>query len=110
MPDMYRVLVEQLTGQFNVPEEELTPQSTLSGAGLDSLALLELVTILENEYEHPVELEGPDAPGPASTLAEVAAWLERSFGSCGDDGALDGDHGLDGGHEAATNTAGQGAR
>ncbi|GAB2837225.1 acyl carrier protein [Streptomyces sp. NPDC054796] len=78
MVDMYRTLEEQITQHFNVPAEELSPQTTLVEAGLDSLALLELMTILESEYGRSVAMED-DAPGPHSTLGEVAAWLEEAF-------------------------------
>jgi len=76
---MYRVLTDQLTRQFNVPEGELTPETTLSDTGLDSLALLELITILQNEYQELLSLDDADAPGLNSTLGEVAGWLERTF-------------------------------
>jgi acyl carrier protein len=76
MPDMYRVLVEQLGEEpFAFSADELTPTTTLSGLGLDSLALLEMMAGLEERHGLRL-LEEDDAPGPDTTLADIAAWLE----------------------------------
>jgi acyl carrier protein len=76
MPDMYRALVEQLGEEpFAIPAGELSPTTTLSELGLDSLALLEMMAGLEELHGLRL-LEEDDAPGPDTALAEIASWLE----------------------------------
>ncbi|MFF5969973.1 acyl carrier protein [Streptomyces sp. NPDC012769] len=72
---MYEQLESLLVQHFNIPPDRLQPQMTLSEAELDSLALLELSVVLEEHYGANL-LDQPEQPGPETTLAEIATWLD----------------------------------
>ncbi|MGW0393483.1 phosphopantetheine-binding protein [Streptomyces sp. NPDC003042] len=77
---MYEILVDHLTEHFYVPREQLRPEVSCAAAGLDSLALLELATLLEDRYAVSI-VDRADVPRPDTSLGELAAWFERIVGA-----------------------------
>ncbi|MET9319453.1 acyl carrier protein [Streptomyces sp. NPDC003038] len=80
MAEMYEILVDHLTEHFSVPGDELNPDITFTEVGLDSLALLELVTILEDRYDVRI-VDREDLPRPDTSLGDLAAWFESTVGA-----------------------------
>lgn len=70
----YDVVRAALTSTFRIPEDELSPDVTLERLELDSLALAELVLVLEERLG--VKVDGEHATR-TTTLAEVTAHLDE---------------------------------
>ncbi|WP_228974702.1 acyl carrier protein [Streptomyces sp. DH12] len=76
MSETYRAIEKDLIEHFQAPPGSLTPHTTVDQADLDSLAMLELVTILEER--HGVTLiDRPDHPRGDATMQQVADWVDR---------------------------------
>ncbi|MFF4755505.1 acyl carrier protein [Streptomyces sp. NPDC002514] len=73
MAATYEQLVTVLTTRLGIAREETSPQSTFEDLEMDSLALVELIDILDAEFGTSLE-EG--SVNKNSTLAEVASVLE----------------------------------
>ncbi|MEU9710865.1 phosphopantetheine-binding protein [Streptomyces sp. NPDC047967] len=74
----YTALVDTLTSKFDLPPDEATPQTSLGGSAVDSLALLELSLILEERLGFSVP-EGALHTG--QSLQEAAEALETLHAS-----------------------------
>lgn len=72
METAYDLMTRLLTDHFGVPGEQITPDATFEELDIDSLAKVELVTLLEDHLKRPLE----QAPA-GDTLGETAAWVER---------------------------------
>ncbi|MBO0655986.1 acyl carrier protein [Streptomyces triculaminicus] len=72
MEPVYDLMTRLLSEYFGVPEEQLTPDATFERLDIDSLAQVELVTLLEDRLK--VTLGEPPA---GATLGEIAARIER---------------------------------
>ncbi|MFE7950764.1 acyl carrier protein [Streptomyces sp. NPDC057426] len=70
---MYELLAQGLISHLGLAPAIVRPEATFDELGLDSLAMVELVLVLEDEYG--IEAEGID---PAGTLAQAAAHLEQA--------------------------------
>ncbi|MFI9269855.1 acyl carrier protein [Kitasatospora sp. NPDC052896] len=72
----YRLITGQLARHFRIAPGRLSPQTTFESLRIDSLALAELETALEDELDRPVR--APDGALRASlTLAEATAVLHE---------------------------------
>jgi acyl carrier protein len=57
MDDITTTLTRILTGTFGVPDAEVTPQATFESLGLDSLDVVELTLVVEEELGVKIEDE-----------------------------------------------------
>ncbi|MGK5630900.1 acyl carrier protein [Streptomyces sp. URMC 123] len=73
--DVEAEIKEQLTGHFGVDEEQVRPEATLAELGMDSLAFMELLVILEQRAGVAVAEHLSDI-NPSTTLAETVSRLE----------------------------------
>ncbi|MFI9201239.1 acyl carrier protein [Streptomyces sp. NPDC053048] len=72
MEPVYDLMARLLTEYFGVPEEQLTPDATFEELAIDSLAKVEMVTVLEDRLKVTLD-EDPQG----ATLGEVAAHIEQ---------------------------------
>jgi acyl carrier protein len=79
MESVYDLMARLLTDHFGVPEEDVRPDATFEQIEIDSLARVELVSMLEDE----LRVILPDEYAEA-TLGEAAAYLERLSGRLDD--------------------------
>ncbi|WP_127359549.1 acyl carrier protein [Actinacidiphila soli] len=75
MESVYDVMVRQLTEYFGVPQEQISPDATFEEMEVDSLAQVELATMLEDTLGVALPQGRQDF-----TLGEAAAFLERAAG------------------------------
>ncbi|MDX3131221.1 acyl carrier protein [Streptomyces europaeiscabiei] len=78
--DTYDLVRAALTSTFRIPEDELSPDVTLEQLELDSLALAELILVLEESLG--VKADGELATR-TTTLADVSAHLDELRASAG---------------------------
>lgn len=71
MEPAYDLMARLLTEHFGVPEEEITPDATFEQLEVDSLARVELITMLEDRLHVTLPEEHGDA-----TVGEAAAYLD----------------------------------
>lgn len=71
------LLVTTLIDHFGMEEKTVTGQSRLDELEVDSLAMLEMLTILEDEHGIPLPEDATDIQAHA-TLEQVAALLEAT--------------------------------
>ncbi|MDQ8706972.1 acyl carrier protein [Streptomyces sp. LHD-70] len=76
MEPVYDVMARLLTGHFGVPEEQIRPDATFESLEFDSLARLELATLLEDDLGVGLPEDRPDM-----TLAEAAEHLTIAVGA-----------------------------
>ncbi|MET9902949.1 acyl carrier protein [Streptomyces sp. NPDC006446] len=72
----YRFLGELVAYHFDIDADRLRPETTFDELGMDSLALMELVVVLENE----TGIQIPDdlaEIGPTATLSEITDAVKR---------------------------------
>jgi acyl carrier protein len=69
MSVMYDQIVNTMVARFGVERNEILPDRTFSDLDLDSLAVVELILVVQNELG--VQLKDDDAT-PDDTVAEVA--------------------------------------
>lgn len=72
----YRFLSELVAYHFDIEADRLRPDTTFDELGMDSLALMELVVVLESE----TGIQIPDdlaELGPTATLDEIADAVKR---------------------------------
>ncbi|MHC3388776.1 acyl carrier protein [Streptomyces lavendulocolor] len=81
---MYDTLVGILTGKFQVRPELVTPEATPPALGLDSLFVVELSFVLEEEAGVTVSF---DELAEAGTIAEIARLMQDAQGRQGRQGA-----------------------
>jgi acyl carrier protein len=72
------MIIEILTGKFDVPSEEVTPGTVLEDVEVDSLALLELSLLLEKRLGISID-EG--TLSSAQTVEEAADVITRLDGT-----------------------------
>lgn len=68
---------------FNADREAVTPDATLETLGLDSLALLELITRYEDEYNVELMELAESRLGTTSTLADICVLFEEVLAAAG---------------------------
>ncbi|MBB4893591.1 acyl carrier protein [Streptomyces olivoverticillatus] len=78
MEPVYDLMAHLLTEHFGVPAEEITPDSTFEQLDIDSLARVEMITLLEDHLQVTLRQE-PEG----TTLGEAAAYLERLVAESG---------------------------
>ncbi|GHG49937.1 acyl carrier protein [Streptomyces griseocarneus] len=76
MEPVYDLMTRLLSEYFGVPEEQLTPDATFEQLDIDSLAQVEMVTLLEDRLKVTLD-ENP----AGATLGETAARIERLIGA-----------------------------
>jgi acyl carrier protein len=78
---MYDLLVELLTEHLGVPADEVRPEATLEDLEVDSLALVELVVVIEDKLgvalDFDVEVQAQRAE---LTVAQTSELLEQMLG------------------------------
>ena len=72
---MYEKLVSYAAKQLELDIDEITPESTFEGLGIDSLDIVEMIMDLESELG--VELEMEDQQ--ISTFGELAQFIESKL-------------------------------
>jgi acyl carrier protein len=76
MSDMYDQLVNILVTRFEVEPEEIRPDATFEDLELDSLFLVELVLVVQQELGAKIS---EDDATPRSTIASVATLIETQL-------------------------------
>ncbi|MFG2334011.1 acyl carrier protein [Streptomyces sp. NPDC048604] len=77
MTSLYEPIKSALARHFNIPEDTIAPESTLEDLGMDSLAVVELMCILQDD----MGLRVPQAEHLKSlqaTVGEAVAAVERA--------------------------------
>ncbi|MEV6020314.1 MULTISPECIES: phosphopantetheine-binding protein [unclassified Streptomyces] len=72
----YRFLSELVSYHFDIDADRLRPDTTFDDLGMDSLALMELVVVLENETGIVIPDDLVEI-GPNATLREIADVVKR---------------------------------
>ena len=73
----YAFLKDVLVERYGVEPQAIGPQATLTELGLDSLALIELLFDLEDEFA----IEIPEHRATFRTLGEAAALIDELVGA-----------------------------
>jgi acyl carrier protein len=71
----YQKTREFLARRFALAETEMTPERTLQSLGIDSLAALELMFDLEDEFGITV----PHQPQSIETLGDLVSFIDRQL-------------------------------
>ena len=66
-------LAELLSDKYDVDAEKIAPEATLADLGLDSLAIVEMLFDVEDEYD----IEVPEERAEFETLGEAAALIDE---------------------------------
>ncbi|MGE5617042.1 MAG: phosphopantetheine-binding protein [Bacillota bacterium] len=61
--------------RFEIDESEIKPESRLDGLGIDSLATMELLFDIEDEFG----IRIPESHGRIATLSDLVAMIEREI-------------------------------
>ena len=70
-------LADLLHRDFDIPREALVPEATLEGLAIDSLRMIEIVFVVEDELGVDFPDEGPTSQARnAGTLGELAAYID----------------------------------
>ena len=69
----YAFLAEVLSEKYEVDQDTIRPEATLTELGLDSLTVVELLFDVEDEFG----IEVPEERATFQTLAEAAALVEE---------------------------------
>lgn len=77
-------LIKLFAETFGIAEDKLLPAATLESLGLDSLAVIEFLFQIEDQFN----IQIPDQPSPPRTLEEMMQLIEplmpkTPFGSAG---------------------------
>ncbi|MET9290903.1 acyl carrier protein [Streptomyces sp. NPDC003077] len=80
---LFPQVVGELERSFDIDPGTATPDTTFEALGLDSLALLELVTRYEDEHGAELSDDAQDRLSTTSTLADVCAVLEQCLPGSG---------------------------
>jgi acyl carrier protein len=67
---------EMLVAEFELTAAQVNPEAKLADLGIDSLATLEFLFKLEEEFK--IDLN--DDPTPVETVADIASEVERILG------------------------------
>ncbi len=77
--DVYDEIAEVLKERFEVDAARVRPDATLESLGLDSLALMEFVFAVEDQFSVRVPEEKLDPRQAGVTLAQLAGLLEEEL-------------------------------
>ncbi len=75
--EIYSSLIDLLKNKFEVSIEKITPTSTLSELGLDSLSLMEFVFAAEDAFSIRIAEEDLDPRQIGTTLSDISNIIER---------------------------------
>jgi acyl carrier protein len=75
--EIYSSLIDLLKNKFEVSVENITPSSTLSELGLDSLSLMEFVFAAEDAFSIRIAEEDLDPRQIGTTLSDISNIIER---------------------------------
>lgn len=75
--EIYSSLIDLLKNKFEVSVENITPSSTLSELGLDSLSLMEFVFAAEDAFYIRIAEEDLDPRQIGTTLSDISNIIER---------------------------------
>ena len=75
--DLYRAVETILTDTFRVPEDEVSPEATFASMQLDSLDLVELTMVVEEDIG--IRIEDDELEG-VETVRDAVELLERKQG------------------------------
>ncbi len=75
--EIYSSLIDLLKNKFEVSIENITPSSTLSELGLDSLSLMEFVFAAEDAFSIRIAEEDLDPRQIGTTLSDISNIIER---------------------------------
>ena len=78
--EIYSNLIDLLKNKFEVSIEKITPTSTLSELGLDSLSLMEFVFAAEDAFSIRIAEEDLDPRQIGTTLSDISNIIERMVG------------------------------
>ena len=86
MNHTFNALKEILTQRFDVPSEQIQPETVITELGLDSLTLMEFIFAAEDHFGLRIPEEKLDPRQAGLTLSQVAAAIEveqacKSIGS-----------------------------
>jgi acyl carrier protein len=86
MNHTFNALKEILTQRFDVPSEQIQPETVITELGLDSLTLMEFIFAAEDHFGLRIPEEKFDPRQAGLTLCQVAAAIEvekacKSIGS-----------------------------
>ena len=86
MNQTFNALKEILTQRFDVPSEQIQPETVITELGLDSLTLMEFIFAAEDHFGLRIPEEKFDPRQAGLTLCQVAAAIEveqacKSIGS-----------------------------
>lgn len=76
----YSYLVEVLVDKYDVDEDKIRPEATLTDLGLDSLMVVEFLFDVEDEFN----IEVPDDRAEFETLNEAATLIDELIEAKGD--------------------------
>lgn len=68
----FEVIANLISTQFSIPAEQITPEMTLAELALDSIGLVELAALLEDEYDIEVPVGSVNA---ANRIGELVSRL-----------------------------------
>ncbi|MCX2181997.1 acyl carrier protein [Streptomyces sp. SKN60] len=77
MTSLYEPIKSVVARHFNIPEDTITPESTLEDLGMDSLAVVELMCILQDDMGLRVP-EPEHLKSLQATFREAVAAVERA--------------------------------
>ncbi|MFG2632235.1 acyl carrier protein [Streptomyces sp. NPDC048473] len=83
MTAMYEKMSEVLISHLGLDPESVHPEATLTDLGVDSLSMIELALVLQDDYG--IDAEGIDTVG---TLAQAARYLEEAATAPSNGGAV----------------------
>ena len=75
--EIYSSLIDLLKNKFEVSIKKITPTSTLSELGLDSLSLMEFVFAAEDAFSIRIAEEDLDPRQIGTTLSDISNIIER---------------------------------
>lgn len=73
--EMFRLVARHLVEHFGIEAEAISPAATLEDLQLDSMALVELLLVLEEEFGMPMPEDDDTAP---RTLGELVDRLDAA--------------------------------
>lgn len=76
MNQTFNALKEILTQRFDVPSEQIQPETVITEMGLDSLTLMEFIFAAEDHFGLRIPEEKLDPRQAGLTLGQVAAAIE----------------------------------
>lgn len=69
----FEVIANLISTQFSIPAEQITPDMTLAELALDSVGLVELAALLEDEYDIEVPIGSVNAANRIGELVNRLA-------------------------------------